>query len=285
MYGSIKEVIGFLSRWTLLALASGILLGGAWSGMLAASGVAADIRARVILPDAASDPPEGQPVRWIGHLDTLRYHKMPLFLCHADYQRKPTVAIALKEKLVVVVSDPRMGPQRVHLRGIPYGPMAFRRHNPTVLIVPEDERILLVDARLAHRAVTEGAEGFRESLAAMRRTGQYVLVDFGDAEEFASRAGTLRRMFPDTALLWPVPVRPALAAKLAFVGHCFGRRDRANLFLVTSDAETALSAARANVRVHYISGSGGPVEPHPLIHRHDGFDALRQGLLSDLPKE
>ncbi len=179
---SLKEAVGFLCRWTLLALAvAGTVLVG-WASLAAAAAAAAPRRtpAPIVSDEIVVAPMSQRHV--IAHLsDSARIDLYTQFLFLPPDSR-PRMVYGSRRKMYVLLEDLPPGSHRVHLQGIPYGTFAFEEMQGLCKVIAPGSEVLLFDARLYE--TPEGAMELPRTLREARRSLEVVLIHPGPLESY-----------------------------------------------------------------------------------------------------
>lgn len=280
-HGPVAEVVGFACRWLLLTAGAALILVIAWQSLLATVGVSQDIRVRFLQPDVLcrTNLPDG----W--------YCAQPgVLIGQASEGKQPTV-LAVRQARPVRMGqadsgrtfnfywpgcDAGLTPARVV--GVPYGPAAFQRQTTYVLGVPRGTPVALVDFRLMPDDPNE--PNWTGLLDALQQRGPTALFVMGRPEQYQgalerrNRGGIARRL----PLLYRLEEPPYVLRRTAGM---LGRKNAADMIVVTGDPNLAERTAQAGLAAHLIAPAGTPMRQSPKVVAHSDLRSLRDSLLSN----
>jgi len=257
MHETLKEIVGFFSRWLLLALAGAVAAIVAWAAAVGAWATGGMQQPTVILSDQVWEA--WRPPHLVGRLDPPGLDLGAVELISLAPDRPPRVASTTDHLTFPGADSSDVGLHPVHVKGLPYGRLAFAEDRARCLVVPPDRRVFAVDARLAE-SLGEQADELINRLATL---GEVVLVqptaaDTQPAEHLARRQRLMMR-FPQTLLVYQVRPWEKPAAVFSRMAYKLHRSDTANLELITADGELATSAGKRPV--HFLAGDETPAPP------------------------
>ena len=268
-----KEVIGFLARWTLLALAAIMVAVMVWTLSVATLGASSSSGALSVsdmlwMKDVDIDymalglvrptPPPEHPVLCQGPGDRLwQGHLRP-------------------DGAVICVSDPFPGVNTVTVRGMPHDRRAFQQCRAIILVAAVDQPMFLLSAGEYDFVVDADRERAKELLAAVQPLGAAAWLFVGRPDAFAAAREHLRTMSPATPVLYLSPTAPMSRDAL----RVFLRRSNARhapTTLVTHDADVAAVASNLHVETHLI-GSDRVMSLRESVHRHESVAKFKDSL-------
>lgn len=271
-----QEVVGFLCRWCLLAAVGATILAVTWTSLLGVLGVASDLRTELVLPDFVVRPlDEANRAHWLEGQVTppLSYPTVGLNMIVSPVQDL-ALAYWRERRWWVPASGLRPGSNRLLVRGLPYGPVAFQDCPLQVVCVARDRRVFLLDARLALGAQLERPRTLRECVGAMRRGGEVVLFHPGEVDRFVDCRRRLRNAGVELPILFDFRRKGPLTVLRAASGRLGRGRERTGLEVVTADAELAREAAAARFRTHLVAADAAP---EGVLH-HRSVAQLKESL-------
>lgn len=283
MHERLAEITGFTCRWCLLALAATAVLAASWTGLRGASPVATGLRADVAPADVLCLR-HGQEAARL----TLHYANSPA-------QRDTShVLIRLPDGTQLTdrryrqdmswVDIPRVRAGLVELRtvGLPYGPVAFRRGRPIVLVTPRAGQVFLIDAHLAMSASGPAAAMWRLCAQRMARTRPTAFFFIGSVGEYRDAKARLRRMHPGVPVEYAGPSNASLLIRLANTAKALNPyriRGRPKPIVVTGQPDLAVQVARRrHFPAHMVGRTDPPLESHALLTQHASLAELLQWL-------
>lgn len=294
MSETLKEVIGFLSRWLLLAVVAG---GGAlfvWSAAMVGSGAGAE--ADVVLSDAIWRP--WRSVYASGYLLPYRRGTSGLFITTAP-GRRPRVVLARGYRFAAGL--PKLPAGRNHIarrvpssgeihsirvKGLPYGSYAFRSAEAICAVVPPGESVFAVDVRL----IVEPPSGSEEALAAVLRgmnsRGQVAMFYAGqpqtEADELAQQYRLLRRRiradYPKVPVVFTIESRYHVLNSLRHMAWTLSRGGGGKPIVITASPNLADAAAREGFDTHLIASQPAGERARKNLTRHESLGDLADWL-------
>ncbi|MHC4985997.1 MAG: hypothetical protein ACYTFO_07560 [Planctomycetota bacterium] len=277
----LKEILGFLARWTVLALV--VLIGvGIVSVAVQAGGEA--------VPESA------------GHLafgDVLWFRETPIatacygqtvpamrgseewLIGQAPGEQFALLLMArtmLVDVYATIVRDPVAvdGVGTLRLAGIPYSRRAFQSTDLVALVERPDRAIWLLDSGLLIDDARRRPALAGDLIDLLDREGRAICLFGGVPEDFAATRRVFRALRPEMPLVYTDifnPIRRHLLGKLLSETGA----DRGGVFLLTDNLTFATRAARLGVTVHWIApGTGEP--PPPGVVRHASVSKFKESL-------
>ncbi|MCE5279780.1 MAG: hypothetical protein ABFD92_20525 [Planctomycetaceae bacterium] len=247
-----RMTVGVACRRGMLALAAAALLALVWLGIEACRDVTAQSHRTFVLCDTVATPsvPASSqlciipPALERSSGQTLVYSSV----LPAHFGGGGTVA-------GVNFGPAQAGVERGTVQGAPYGPYAFEKASAIIAGVRPQERVFLVDSRLAGSS----AAGLKASVAAMSRLGIVAFVGSGPPAEFVESLAAIRRDLPPALVLPGAQARTRLEALQAALRGL--RKTPPNvLYFVSQDEALVRQASRLGCKVVMI---GAPT-PKPL---------------------
>lgn len=258
MHDTIKEILGFLSRWTLLAMAAVCAACVAWAaavGVMAAGGE----WPRVVLSDQIR---QSGTARFVpGRIEPNVGTDSSLELISWPPGRRGETAYTTQIlALVAMEKEAPLGLHPVHITGSPYGQFAFCQDSARCLVIPPGRRVLAVDVRLLE--APGQVEAFIERVAGV---AEVVLVRPGPvtspAAQQALRDAVMKRC-PQTLLVYSTSLPGKATDALASIAGSLGRKDHAGVEFVTGDALLADAAAAERYKTYWVAGEEvGGIQP------------------------
>ncbi|MDY6913198.1 MAG: hypothetical protein SVT52_01890 [Planctomycetota bacterium] len=274
MHSNVREVIGFLSRWCLLALVAAAVLTGAWAGALATAAVNQDRGAALVTSDAIL-----QQAKWARVTGSISPCSMgyenALLLCNVR-GRLPVTAGTGKGRLYADVDCPSVGLTPVTIVGTPYGALAFEKRESLLSVVEPGRTVFMLDARLVLSVKGGDAETLRECVHEMKKLGGVGFFHPGPAAEFVQARRDIRARYPRLPVVCMVKDTPDSLAILRVVGRGVGARDR--LRVITDDARLADGAVCQRFPVRWIGSGRKQPRRVPAEDRYKTLETLKASL-------
>ena len=245
---SLKEAVGFLSRWWLLALAvaGGVLV--AWASLAAAAAAPRRAPAPIISDEIVVAPVSQRHV--VAHLSDsvpIVLYTQFLFLPPGA---TPRIVYGSSRKMYILLEGLPPGLHRVHLRGIPYGTFAFEEMQGLCKVVAPGAEVLLFDARLSE--TPEGARELPRTLREMRGSLEVVLIHPGPLEAYRRLHREIRLRDGDVPYVFSAHEPQDNMWTLNYVASSLNRLWADRPPLVTADAELASRASAQGFPTHWI---------------------------------
>jgi len=278
---SFREVFGFLCRWCLLGAVSATVVAMSWASLHATAAAKDDLGARMSLPDAIWQLRESGKAVITGYLSHRATDKSSLLICSQPGGRQ-SFATTYKGQFRLRVSRPRPGRIKVLVKGVPYGPLAFRQTGASVTVVQPGMEVFLLDVRLILNVPSGQGDDFRRCMGLMQRRGEAAAFHSGSLEQFDGFRDKLRRLRPDMPLLCSVKDAPDNIYVLRQAARALKRwPGRRRLVVVTGDAELAVEAARQGFTVHLVAPRAEEAPAHPRLMRFRRFGQLKDYLAAE----
>lgn len=257
MLDSPREAVGFLCRWTILALAGLAVAGVGYVGILGSANAWAE-PTRVIPVDYA----------WSqrGEFEMRAYLQPPVAqsshtrLMAAPDGHGPLTGPVVGGFFILPLYRAQPGTFDVNIKGQPYGPMAYVQQWARLAIVQPQQRVLLVDAATAMAMSTRERE-LLESRAKAAGGFELIVLDGALPPDYEQDRSTLRHLGwtqPVVNLTDPGRSMGKGQPKLAALGETARRLERQPkaVTLVTADRELAAGAAAAGFVVEAVASGG-----------------------------
>ena len=275
MRDSPAEIVGFLCRWCLLALAGGTAVLGAWAGAVATQAVADETGTSIILPDGFWGPANSGRPHLSGCLSKALRRPNPAILMSLQAGRIQTL-IGAKRVFYVLVPHAGPGANPVELRGIPYGPLAFQTAAATCFMPAAGRKIFLLDARTAASGRQADGEPLRQCLAELRRRGEVALFHPGPPDAFVHSRRQSLQAGMDLLMLCTVKDSGQAMQTLWDTAWALGGKAT----VITDDRELAYMAAgdgAGRFHVHLISAEA-ETRPSERLKQHPSLEKFKEYL-------
>jgi len=250
MTEEIKEPIGFLCRWLLLALAGLSVAGAAWAGVSSTFGLRERLSMRMICPDHVSRGGK-------------RATGLTLVTGPARHANRSLLLLVLPDgRLMTPIfwrglwvqpyygPDASPGVRSAVIQGMPYGPLTLQRRQVAVHVLTREQPVVVVDARLA---LAGDAPRTVDALRRLGRLGAVVLYYPGQPHGFPRVHEQSRGRFAGTPILCRQQDATVDDLAARFPASVF----RSNYVVVTGDAELADGLARRGPT--YLVAPGEPL--------------------------
>jgi len=284
------EKLGFLCRWALLALAITVILAASWAGLSGTMAVSSDLETTMLLPDAVWR--QGSPTPLMhGFLDGPACKSDVPLVVHQDHFRGLRFAWTNRDhnEVLPLFPAPPAGTHRVILRGLPYGPMAFKQYEATLTIFPDPVTIYLLDARFLADVERDNKRAATRIAWEFGRLGKPVLVFPGQRKLLEDLSGELH-LYRDIPRVFSLrkgssdlpAVIAAITGNLRHHTKTY-RGVRGKPYVVTGDIDLAISTARQNHYTHLVGVENPPANLPELIRLHATPEELAEHLAKERP--
>ena len=281
MHERLAEITGLTCRWCLLVLCAAAALGGAYVELRSAQSLAAGPRADVAPTDALC----GQ---WAGEIRlTLHHEDSPagrgaahVLVCLPDGTQL-TDRRWREDVSVVPISTARAGLIELETVGLPYGPVAFKRSRPVVLVVPGDGREVLIDGRLVLPAGGPEAAAWRLCTRRIARGGRIAFFLVASLETYRAARVSLRRTFPGVPVEYAGATDSTALSRLRSTAWALNPRrvrGRRKPTVITGRWALAVLAAGKHFPVHMVGSAGAAIKHEEWLTRHASLGAFSQWL-------
>ncbi|MFP4105231.1 MAG: hypothetical protein ACLFVU_03980 [Phycisphaerae bacterium] len=266
MNESAKEIVGFLCRWSLLALMLG-LLGLAGVGFLQATGaIGSEMEPELMLPDQIRlHRPERAEYLHVFADPPLRYKGAAVVAIRQGGRVRMCGPLVQNAYCRI---DPEPGREEIAAVGNPFGALAFQRNPATMVTASAEEEVWIIDSDILLDLPRAPARSkpLRQLIGAVQSQGLAVVAESGTREEYAARRAAVREIAPDLPVVVRLRGRHYRQGAVRQIGRLF-RRDGRKPPVVTCDDELAILAAREGHPVHLLTeGIGNPQEHPKIIH-------------------
>ena len=272
----LKETVGFLSRWLLLAVVGMSGLGVSWL-LLSASAAGATAGEQLVLSDEVWTPWWAMHVT--GYLQSGRQEWMGGLFTVRSSDGRPGRVFGPRGRVCAAVGEFARPGEVHHVRvwGRPYGRMAFTDTGAICRVVAADEQVFAIDTRLVDGNDDRNDGAVAECIELLDAAGQVVFFHTGSAEEFAAvRRGLIGR-YPLTPVVFARRDRPTVTGALKQISWTLHRGPAAGPVVITRDGDLARPAAAMGYSIHLI----GPVATAlPGVIGHDSDASLRDWLIA-----
>jgi hypothetical protein len=141
----LKEVLGFICRWYVLGLACACVPAVVWMGLQAGNADAQASQADLAVSGGLYR--QGRDVELVGYYSPASHESCSQVMGGLPGQ-EVSLAYTIPPLVVQFVVNPAVGNNLVSIKGLPYGPLAFCRTSPRLVVVPKSKPALLIDARV-----------------------------------------------------------------------------------------------------------------------------------------
>jgi len=281
MSDPLNEIVGFLSRWCLLAAAGLSALIVVCAALLAGSTTVDTMQARAVVSDAVWGP--WKTPRVVGYLVSAgRIDSHDQFLAFVP-GRKPGPTRSGVGTFVADVPDSGPGLHEVVLKGMPYGSFAFDEHRAICKVIAPRRKVFAIDARLVEMFIEGQGQAWRRFVSDLQTGAEVVLFHPGPADEYERLKKDIRSQYPGTPNVFSMRRRPALTDGIQAIHWTLSRGKGPRPEVITADAELAQAAAAKGFTVRWIAPGrtdqpegGGPA-------RYGSLGELKSRLLAGRP--
>jgi len=262
--GEAGEAIGFLCRWSLLALTGAILAAGVLACGLAASDVS-QLRGEILVPDAVAAPGRAllrgtfAPVAMVGGSSSAVARLSP-----PSGPARLLTGSSGGEAVLLWPGELPPGPTRAVVLGNPYGRYAFGESEALLCVIPPHRVVFLVDAAMAAGCGAAAADELRLGIAALSGHGEIAFFHEGPQEAYEAVRDELREAFPGRAVVSALGSKPRPPASLRFARARLGGQRPGAIRVVTAEANLAAQAAGRGFETHLIGADRPPDAPEAL---------------------
>lgn len=252
MHGAIREALGFLCRWCLLALVGLIVPCLTWAALLATATPAAHARREVVAPDSIRQRPRDRYL--VAYPDPhVRRASSTVLIVNRPDEGVCGLYSGRDHVFYIPLGKTRLGISRVLLNGVPYGPHAFCREETLLQIVSPGRRVFLIDAGAAFDLPADAERVFKDCLEKLRRRGAAVFFHPGALPDYVRVRRRLRGPYPGTPVVYRVTRKPDPMDALAYAAKTLCRRRKENCVVITPDANLARRAAESGFAAHLLA--------------------------------
>jgi len=277
MSNTTREILGFLSRWSLLALAGATVLASIYEGLVAAANISAGLNANLVMPDGISQPGMDRVAVLRGYVPAgALAGRAPMLMVRRDGQ-PPILAASRKDMVRAPIRSIDPGINRVFLQGLPYGSLALEGYEAIVLGAATERDLFLLDVRMLNDPSPAHTATVRDCLERLRALGSVGFFHSGPLEQFPRLRKQARQADAQTPVAFLKGDASDLTETLRSVAWTWSRRKRRPV-VVTADGRLASKAAAEGFAVHLI----GPAEidrGHArTIQRHQSLAKFKEYL-------
>ena len=282
------EKLGFLCRWALLALVALVILAAIWAGLAGTMAVSSDLDTSMHLSDAVWRQGAAMP-SLNGFLDGPTPNSLAPLFVYKDYFGHLRFSLTSRYHNEVLLRFPASGAHRVILRGLPYGPTAFKQHQATLTIVPEPETVYLLDARFLAGVERDDKQTAIRIAKECSRLGLLVLVFPGKREVLDDLKAKLDQYRDVPSVFSLRKGRGNLTKVIASITRNLTHRDktargdRRKPFVITDDIEVAIATAERGHVTHLVGAENTPPNLTEFIRLHANADELSKHLAKEHP--
>jgi len=283
MNEGVREPVGFLCRWCLLALTLatvGTVLG---AGLLGTAAVTADLEAGLVIGDSIWQLGGNVPMYLTGYINSspIRNVSDSLLLSGRPGEWRLPVP-TYKEQIHPPLLRPQAGVNRLVVAGFPYGEFAFESRQARLLVVHPGAKVFLFDARTAVSFPPKQAGMLRRCLIELSRRGEPAFFHPGPLRQFVKARKLLRQAGLDLPMLCEVkkPQDPTYVLRQA-ARHLNRWEHKENLCIITGDVKLARAAAGQGFTTHLLAPEGLKVQPHRHLQRHRSLGKFKEYLAAE----
>ena len=270
--------IGLLSRSCLLVVIWSTIAIWAFTFLLGIPD-SEDIREEVVVPDVLSRLDKGLVARGLVTVGDWSGSACPGSYGLEDGRQ---LFINAKRRMFgMKVADARLGTNRLLVRGLPHGPVAFQATAVWLVTVSADREVYLVDTKLADTQPTPKRNALRRCLDNMERRGEVALFFAGGLEGFVEARRVFRKIKPELPLLYEFDKRADSLYLLLRTETRLGRGSKDRIRVITGDVEFARAAAERRFAVHLIAPRDKGDALAASIKRYASFEELSRSLAAE----
>jgi len=199
----LNEILGYLARWSLLALATLLVVVVVWMVAAATADVPLGGRGGLTLSDllwARSGPLDGLALGQVTPPYEGEVRNLPV-LCRASEGRLAQGYLT-SNGVRVALTQPTVGPNVIEVRGVPWDYRGMHVSGMTGLVLPSGGRLFLLGAGEYGLADDHRRKWIEQLVEALEPRGYVVWMFGGSPEAFVERCATLRRTFPSTLIVY-----------------------------------------------------------------------------------
>ena len=245
----LKEVLGFLARWCVLAIACASLLGVVWLALAAGNSAAQD-PPQIIVSDAMVR--QGPSAYMTGYYEPAAAESSDIMAGPLGGQFH--LGVCAWPNMYLFISDIKTGSQSISVSGLPYSPLEFCQANPRLLALPEGKTGVLIDYRLAIEATDTQRQVLKSVIARLSHKYGVAFIHSGPAAAAAQDKVTLMRLGYDQPLIWQSPIEKNWLSTVRAVQDALKTHPQ-DLAVVTADLSLAQMLERHGYEAHLISAT------------------------------
>ena len=277
----VPEVVGFLCRWTLLALATATILAATCAVLAAMAGAPGNVRARLVIADVLFEQ-AGEKLTWAPcyQAPKARGGIGPRVMTKRPDGKLIFFASGIRAFYLPIPGD---WPQRSRLRvrGVPYSSLAFEAGWMLIHPTPRGRRVYAFDATLAGVLRKAPASPWHACLRDAAARGGVAFFSGGPPEnipvlrrELLEYYGTIPLLYTRSDRSDALPTLIALSRKL----NARKTPDRPMPIVITADAQLAQRCAAQGFPTHLVAHRPNRLKPRANLQIHPTFTELRATL-------
>jgi len=295
MNETLKETIGFLSRWTLLLASVGGMVLVFWAGLYGGSKATVGTQASIVFSDEIWTP--WRLMRNRGYLFPSDWTFIATQFIVAADQPKPWLVQTRSGYIFATVQDPKS--ERFHsaedispagtifpvrLKGLPYGEYAFRSGEAICLAVRPRRRVFAIDTRLCTELANRDRDRFDRCIRHLNKLGHVAMLYVGQSGMGAKEAGMeylrvrsqIRKRYPLIPVVMSMRGRYEPVESLRHVRWTLRDRTRSALVAITGDVDLARAAVGEDFKTHLIAEPAPESGGEERIVRHRSWEAFAE---------
>ncbi len=272
----VREVLGFLCRWALLALTAAALPAGFYVATLPGITLTEDRAANFVVPDGLRREPVAMGVYLRGYLrPELGYPSSPVAMTSTP-GGETSVSVGSGVIIYPAVIGPSAGVHRVSIRGVPYSPLAFKRAEALLALAGPKQHVFLIDAELFQGLSPADRTAFDALMSELDGRGMVAFFLEGTMDAYLAIKDLLGRSYPTRPLLWHGPAKEGWYLT---IGH-LGKDVLENSSVITADAALAGAAVKRGIRADLIGAEPlpAPGDAGSLLSPHASIAILKESL-------
>lgn len=281
----LREILGYVARWLVLGIATGLGVIVVGTGFVAAGEVVPDSGGQLVTSDVflLRDGPAAELLLLAKATPELGPVGEKV-LCQISDGRFWVTRLSSRLRDLHVLRSYLSGPveeaRRFRISGVPYGRRTFQSDEITVLHRPPDRALWLLDAAMVTGATWDDPV-VGEMVNLLRGRGYVAWMFGGPIEQYAAWRDRMRALDAAAPVLYTGSDDPIVwnALRLVVQASGFGY---VSISLVTGDRDLARSSAALGVTPHLIRPPGSGVTSSANVVAHNSL-ALFKGYLLGLP--
>ncbi|MCD6365348.1 MAG: hypothetical protein J7M14_05680 [Planctomycetes bacterium] len=201
MEDTAREIVGFFSRWCVLALSLLTATGVSWAAVLATAAMTADLGAEFVLPDVlCRQADDGEMLLPCYVVASMSHPEAPLILATMPEGGRQ-LAKYRNGRYHLVASRSRAGEYTVRVRAVPYGGLAFSEGKMKYHVVAKTRRVFLIDAAAVVLAPPARKGDWQRCVEQMKLCGSVALIVESTPKSFRRARDALKSDYGDVAIL------------------------------------------------------------------------------------
>jgi len=261
-----KEMIGYISRWCALALSMALVLAAATAVGRATPLMSHTDHPRLVISDGLIVGDETFNQLLLGLIDPHPLQWDERHVLVSDPAHHVSMVPMWSNGLPVRMTHLPVGRSSMSVSAVPYGREAFDRWRFNVLSLTGDERLFMVDARMADLSGPEPSPQMLSLLTDLKRRGIVVFVATGAGKDFAELRRRALTADNDAIVIcsashqWPVMALPGNFLKDTRLGELKG------LVVITGNRTSAAQTTKESIRTYLVgqekTDRPGPENPY-----------------------